>query len=320
MGGTLNTGGAGATGGRSNLGGTANTGGVANTGGAATGGSPATGGSLSISATTGGSPATGGAATGGAATGGEATGGAATGGSPTGGAATGGAGTGGDATGGAGPCNTGDICTPTNSCHVWTVDCTSGSAVCTDTGQFFLRKTAFKGNLSHFVMELPPYRLPSMKTVVRITWVQVRSFLNRAGTLIFAASVAIWVLLNTPPGLKNPADSAAAYVGKAITPIFKPIGINDWRISTSLIPAFLAREIVLSSMGTIYSENIPTVTTNFHFFPALGAQAKSLGIAVKESFTSLLTPTIQTLKADNGYDSLRAMIRSSFTQLLRCHL
>ncbi len=130
VGGTLNTGGAIATGGRSSLGGTANTGGVSNTGGLATGGSPVTGGSLSTSASTGGSPATGGAATGGAATGGAPTGGA-----PTGGAATGGAGTGGDATGGAGPCNTGDICTPTNSCHVWTVDCTSGSAVCTDTSQ-----------------------------------------------------------------------------------------------------------------------------------------------------------------------------------------
>ncbi len=178
---------------------------------------------------------------------------------------------------------------------------------------FFLRKTAFKGNLSHFVMELPPYRLPALKTVMRITWVQVKSFLYRAGTLIFAASVAIWVLLNTPPGLKNPSDSAAAYIGKAITPIFKPIGINDWRISTSLIPAFLAREIVLSSMGTIYSENIPTSTTKFQFYSALGGQAKSLATALKESFTSLLTPTIQTLQTDSGNESLRAMIRSSFT-------
>jgi len=178
---------------------------------------------------------------------------------------------------------------------------------------FFLRKTAFKGNLSHFVMELPPYRLPSLKTVTRITWVQVKSFLNRAGTLIFAASVAIWVLLNAPPGLKNPSDSAAAYIGKAITPVFRPIGINDWRISTSLIPAFLAREIVLSSMGTIYSENLQPTATKFHFVSALGGQAKSFGSAIKESFTSLLTPTIQTLQTDNGYESLRAMIRSSFT-------
>jgi ferrous iron transport protein B len=188
---------------------------------------------------------------------------------------------------------------------------------------FFLRKTAYRGKLSHFVMELPPYRIPRIRTVLRITWVQVKSFLYRAGTLIFAASVGVWVLLNTPPGIKSQSDSAAAYIGKAITPVFKPIGINDWRISTSLIPAFLAREIVLSSMGTIYSEDVPTDSTaqgkspqmqNFHqFVSALGGQAMSFGTAVKESFSSLLTPTIQTLQTDEGTESLRAVIRSSFT-------
>ncbi|HUI28874.1 MAG TPA: ferrous iron transport protein B [Candidatus Acidoferrales bacterium] len=181
---------------------------------------------------------------------------------------------------------------------------------------FFLRKTAYKGILSHFVMELPPYRVPRIRTVLRITWVQVKSFLYRAGTLIFAASVAVWVLLNTPPNIKSQSDSAAAYIGKAITPIFKPIGINDWRISTSLIPAFLAREIVLSSMGTIYSEETQDLESQhpqFRFFSALGGQAKSFGTAVKESFASLLTPTIQTLQTDEGTESLRAVIRSSFT-------
>jgi len=183
---------------------------------------------------------------------------------------------------------------------------------------FFLRKTAYKGRLSHFVMELPPYRMPRIRTVFRITWVQVKSFLYRAGTLIFAASVAVWVLLNTPPNIKSQSDSAAAYIGRAITPVFRPIGINDWRISTSLIPAFLAREIVLSSMGTIYSEDIPANTASgihpgFQFFSALGGQVKSFGIAVKESFVSLLTPTIQTLQTNEGNESLRAVIRSSFT-------
>ena len=178
---------------------------------------------------------------------------------------------------------------------------------------FFLRKTAYKGVLSHFVMELPPYRLPRIRTVLRITWVQVKSFLYRAGTLIFAASVGVWVLLNTPPNITSQSDSAAAYIGKAITPVFKPLGINDWRISTSLIPAFLAREIVLSSMGTIYSESVPADTAKFHFYSALGGQAKSFGSALKESFSSLLTPTIQTLQADDANENLRAMIRSSFT-------
>ncbi len=181
---------------------------------------------------------------------------------------------------------------------------------------FFLRKTAFRGGLSHFVMELPPYRIPTIRTVVRIVWAQVKSFLYRAGTLIFAASVVIWVLLNTPPGLKSSSDSVAAYIGKAITPVFKPIGINDWRISTSLIPAFLAREIVLSSMGTIYSEEtqgLASQNESFHFLPALEKQGKSLASAVKESFASFLSPTIKTLQTENGNQRLRDVIRSSFT-------
>ncbi len=191
---------------------------------------------------------------------------------------------------------------------------------------FILRKTAYKGRLSHFVMELPPYRIPRIRTVLRITWVQVKSFLYRAGTLIFAASVAVWVLLNTPTNIKSQSDSAAAYIGKAITPVFRPIGINDWRISTSLIPAFLAREIVLSSMGTIYSEDVPANgqmvnQPKFQFFSALGRQATSFGTAVKESFSSLLTPTIQTLQADQSEESLRAVIRYSVSLLPPpCHL
>jgi ferrous iron transport protein B len=178
---------------------------------------------------------------------------------------------------------------------------------------FFMRKTAYRGKLSHFVMELPPYRVPRLRTVLLIVWAQVKSFLYRAGTLIFAASVVIWVLLNTPPNLKNQSDSAAAYIGKAITPVLAPIGIKDWRISTSLIPAFLAREIVLSSMGTIYSGDIQKKDTEFHFLPALEEQVKELGSATKESLMSLLTPSIRTLQTDEGEQGLRSEIRSSFT-------
>ncbi len=179
---------------------------------------------------------------------------------------------------------------------------------------FFLRKTAYRGRLSHFVMELPPYRIPRIRTVVQIVWVQVKSFLYRAGTVIFAASVVIWILLNTPPNLKNQSDSAAAYVGKAITPVLAPIGIKDWRISTSLIPAFLAREIVLSSMGTIYSVNVKKKEEKFRFFPALENQVKGLGEATKASFMSLLTPGMSTtFQTDEGTQGLRSVIRSSFT-------
>lgn len=174
-----------------------------------------------------------------------------------------------------------------------------------------LRKTVYRGELSHFVMELPPYRLPRIRTVLQITWVQVKSFLHKAGTVIFAASIVIWLLLNIPVHLNNQSDSAAAWIGKAITPILQPIGIHDWRISTSLIPAFLARETVLSSMGTIYSVETPQKGTEFHFMPALEKQVKGFGEATKNAFISLLTPEIQTLQLDEGDQNLRRVIRSS---------
>ncbi len=178
---------------------------------------------------------------------------------------------------------------------------------------FILRRTAYRGRLSHFVMELPPYRIPRLRTVLQIVWVQVKSFLYRAGTVIFAASVVIWILLNTPPNLKSQSDSAAAYVGKAITPVLAPIGIKDWRISTSLIPAFLAREIVLSSMGTIYSVNAQKKSTKFHFIPELENQVKQLGEATKSAFESLVTPGLQSMQTEEGDQGLRNVIRSSFT-------
>ena len=178
---------------------------------------------------------------------------------------------------------------------------------------FFLRKTAYRGRLSHFVMELPPYRIPRLRTVLQIVWVQVKSFLYRAGTVIFAASVVIWILLNTPPNIKSQSDSAAAYIGKAITPVLAPIGIRDWRISTSLIPAFLAREIVLSSMGTIYSVDVRNKNTEFHFLPELENQLKQLGLATKDGFESLVTPGLQSMQIETGDQGLRNVIRSSFT-------
>jgi len=115
----------------------------------------------------------------------------------------------------------------------------------------FLLRKSLKVSASHLVIELPPYRLPPLKSLLLITWVHVKDFLYRAGTVILGASVAVWLLLNLPPGAP-PSESYASKIGKALLPVFKPIGIEDWRATTSLVPAFLAREIVISSMGVIY--------------------------------------------------------------------
>jgi len=179
----------------------------------------------------------------------------------------------------------------------------------------FLRKTAFKGGLYHFVMELPPYRLPTLRLLFRVAWVYVKDFLYRAGTLIFAASVVIWLLLNLPPGVKNPSESIAGYIGRTISPIFAPLGLDDWRMSTSLIPAFLAREIVLSSMATIYTAEASQETKeDFELLKALKEQVYALGNAFKEAFLNVFkpVPTAFEVKEEDS-QSLRSIVAKSLS-------
>ncbi|WP_461828757.1 nucleoside recognition domain-containing protein, partial [Aquifex sp.] len=173
---------------------------------------------------------------------------------------------------------------------------------------------ALAGEVSHFVIELPPYRIPSLKTVLNISWIHVKDFMYRAGTLIFAASILIWVLLNLPPG-SSPKDSLAGKIGQTLVPVFKPMGIDDWQATTSLIPAFLAREIVLSSMGVIYSaeEHIQEKEEDsFSFLEALKEQGEAFLTAVKDSFTALFSLGLQAFEVEEEEGSLRHIIKQSF--------
>ncbi len=183
---------------------------------------------------------------------------------------------------------------------------------------FLLRKTAFRGRMSHFIMEIPPYRFPSLRTLLFITWAHVKDFLYRAGTLIFGASVLIWALLNLPPGVKNPSESFAGYIGRAIVPVFEPIGLGDWRATTSLIPAFLAREIVISSMGTIYkaSEGITGgEAEDFVFSEELKEQVYMLGGAFKDAVLSLATISVKSLEVEEEGEerTLKNLIKEDFS-------
>ncbi len=153
-----------------------------------------------------------------------------------------------------------------------------------------LQKTLYKKELSHFVMDLPPYRLPSAKMLFRIVWLHLKSFLYRAGTIIFAISVGIWLLLNLPLGEKELENTYAAKVGKAISYIFAPLGLDDWRIGTSLIPAFLAREAIISTLGVIVEEEKEEKVEAFDWKNKAQEQGKKLVEAFKKGLTSLITP------------------------------
>jgi len=181
-----------------------------------------------------------------------------------------------------------------------------------------LRRTYLKSGKSNFVLEMPPYRLPSYKTVASIVWAHTKRFLVRAGTVIFVISMIVWGLLNLPPGIKGPDESIAASIGKAITPVFEPIGLDDWRATTSLIPAFLAREVVLSSMAVIYKTS-DTDEAPAGASPDLLELAKEQGIglltSVKDSVLAVVTLGFSSFDVGDTADEsgLRNSIKQSFT-------
>jgi ferrous iron transport protein B len=119
---------------------------------------------------------------------------------------------------------------------------------------FVFRKTILKGESGHFVMELPPYRLPTLKGVITHMWERGRLFLTKAGTIILAAVVVIWFLSSMPWGVEYAsAESWIGHIGSFIAPIFAPAGFGQWQAGVSLIFGFLAKEVVVGTMGAIFA-------------------------------------------------------------------
>jgi len=133
-----------------------------------------------------------------------------------------------------------------------------------------LRLTVFRGETMPFVMELPPYRMPTSKGVLVHTWQRGWLYIRKAGTVILAVSIALWFAMNFP---KPPADrlegrsaqearqeglwySTVGRVGLAVEPLLRPLGF-DWRIGTALIGSVAAKELFVSQLGIIYAVESP---------------------------------------------------------------
>lgn len=124
--------------------------------------------------------------------------------------------------------------------------------------------TLFKGEAVPFVMELPNYRLPGAKNTLRLLWEKAKDFLQRAFTIILVATVAIWLLksFDTHFGfVSDQQDSILAMVAGWIAPVMKPLGLGDWRICTSLISGFMAKESVVSTLNILFGESVASVIT-----------------------------------------------------------
>ena len=116
-------------------------------------------------------------------------------------------------------------------------------------------KSFFKGEPVPFVMELPNYRMPAMRNVLRLMWDKAKDFLQRAFTVIFLGTIVIWFLRTFDFSLnmaESPETSMLAAVAGVIAPLFRPLGLGDWRISTALISGFLAKESVVSTLNVLY--------------------------------------------------------------------
>lgn len=116
------------------------------------------------------------------------------------------------------------------------------------------KNTLFKGEAVPFVMELPNYRLPGVKNVVRLLWEKAKDFLQRAFTVIFVATIIIWFLqtFNLHFGIvEDSRESILAMAAGVIAPVFAPLGFGDWRISTALITGFMAKESVVSTLTVL---------------------------------------------------------------------
>ena len=150
-----------------------------------------------------------------------------------------------------------------------------------------LNRTSFKTDIEPFVLELPEYKLPTLSALLKNTWNKSKGFLIRVVTVMFAMSVAIWLLssFNFNGFTENMNDSFLAYLGKLMTPLFAPLGFGDWRASVSILTGLGAKEIVISTMQVLYG-NLDKV------LPTIFTGVTAYGFLV---FSALYTPCIAAL-------------------------
>lgn len=153
------------------------------------------------------------------------------------------------------------------------------------------RKILMKGEETHFIMELPPYRMPKLKFLGIHVWERVQGYLIKAGTVIFGASVVLWFLLNfNMTGPSEITESFGALFGKFTAPIFAPLGFGNWQASLSLFSGIIAKEIVVANMAIIYG--IGADPSAGAFYQALSGSFTQLTAYVLLVFVLLYTPCV----------------------------
>ncbi len=185
------------------------------------------------------------------------------------------------------------------------------------------KKTLFRGETPIFIMELPPYRMPSFRSLMIHTWEKGKHFLIKAGTYILAVSVLVWFLLNLPWGIENKKDSYLGRIGQITAPILQPLGFGKWEAASSLIAGLIAKEIVVGTMGEIYVQKEEDIKKDApSFTDDLKEAGSSFVTAAGNSLSSVFsTIGITSISSEESAEKsaernpLRAVLKNQFTPL-----
>lgn len=156
---------------------------------------------------------------------------------------------------------------------------------------FIFRRTLFKGEESFFIMEFPPFRIPSAKSLGIHVWERVQGYIMKAGTVILGASIILWVILNfNTSGLVPVTESFGAGIGGFIAPIFAPLGFGTWQAGLSLLTGIVAKEIVVANMMIVYG--LGETATTADFGALIGQTFSQLSAYAFMVFVLLYTPCV----------------------------
>ncbi len=177
-----------------------------------------------------------------------------------------------------------------------------------------LRFTKYRGQPVPFVMELPNYRLPSAKSTGLLLWEKASDFLQRAFTIIFVGTMIIWFLQSFDTRLNFVEDSSGSlleFIGRKIAVIFEPLGFGDWRVATSLISGFTAKEAVVSTLSVLLGVSTTQLTSSLSaLFPTVASACSFL------VFTLLYTPCVAAVAAIKR--ELGSTVKTVFVVVLQC--
>jgi ferrous iron transport protein B len=195
-----------------------------------------------------------------------------------------------------------------------------GIVVAMVAGMVFTRTILKPDVSSAFVLELPPYRQPALKSVLIHMWENTREFVRKAGTTILSASLVMWLLLNLPWGVENQRDSYFGKVSSVIAPAFAPLGFGNWETGGALVTGFMAKEIVVSTMSQIYlgdaGSQTTAATTLTEDLAAIGTGFIDASVRSGRILLSIIPGVDLTGKNTSGEDTaLSLALQGQFTPL-----